>query len=200
MRAHGFVIALLLCFSGSLGGYLHAQQRSDVPITVRPATLADTIEELAGHTVNVPYARVVGVINPRVIIVDTAVHLRPVFGNRDRLVVLVQPGALRVPRAAIVGQTVKVIGVARTVLGAQVAREVSWPSELRPEVIRRLEVRAAILASSIQTAEGIELTSASAPATENEKTKGGRPLGASPTHLTASGDTVQRGQNASEDK
>jgi hypothetical protein len=48
--------------------------------------------------------------------------------------------------------------VARTLLGLQVTREVSWPEGLTPEAVQRLEVRAAVLATSVQTAEGIELT------------------------------------------
>jgi hypothetical protein len=51
-----------------------------------------------------------------------------------------------------------VTGVARTLLGVQVTAEVPWPPELTPEVVKRLEIRAAILATSVQTAEGIELT------------------------------------------
>jgi hypothetical protein len=164
MKAHFAIAALLTCFGAALTIDASAQGRRDFPITVRPATLADGIEELAGHSVIVPYARVVGIINPRVIVVDTATRLRPILGNRDRVVVIVQPGAVNIPRAAVVGATVKVIGVARTVLGVQVTREVPWPQELAPNVVERLEIRAAIVASSVQTADGVELTSsASAP-------------------------------------
>lgn len=162
MKAHRTAVALFICFGAGLTGNSYAQREPASPITVRPATLAEGIEELAGHTVNIPYARVVGIINPRVIVIDTAARLRPILGNRDRVVVIVHPGSLIVPRAAVVGATVSVVGVARTVLGVQVTREVSWPQELPPDVVERLEIRAAILASSVKTAEGVELTSAAA--------------------------------------
>jgi hypothetical protein len=74
------------------------------------------------------------------------------------VLVLVDPGALRVPAAAIVTSTVTVLGIARTLLGAQVTGEVAWPIELRPEVVERLEIRAAVLATSVQTPDGVELT------------------------------------------
>jgi hypothetical protein len=138
-----------------------AQRTIDVPITVRPATLADAIEELAGYDVEVPYARVVGVLNPRVLVVDTATSLRPVRGNRDRVLVFVASGALKVPPTAIVGSTVRISGVARTLLGMQVTGEVPWPSELRPDVVERLEIRGAVQARSVRTSDGVELTSAS---------------------------------------
>lgn len=131
---------------------------SALPILVRPATLAAQIAELAGHPVRVPYSRVVGVFNPRVFLIDTATRLPPLIGNRARVVVFVDPGSLRVAPATLVASTVTVHGVARTLLGMQVGAEVAWPSELRPEAVARLEVRAAILAKSVQTPEGIELT------------------------------------------
>ena len=129
-----------------------------IPILVRPSALAAQISELAGQTVRVPYSRVVGVFNPRVFLIDTATRLPPLVGNRHRVVVLVAPGSLKVAPEAIVASTVTVLGVARTLLGMQVSREVPWPTELRPDVVQRLEIRAAVLANSVRTAEGIELT------------------------------------------
>jgi hypothetical protein len=134
--------------------------RRTVSVTVRPATLAAQIEELAGCRVRVPYARVVGVFNAQALVVDSATTLRPVLGNRDRLLVLVEARGLNVPAALIVGSTVVISGVARTLLSVQVTREVRWPVELRPSVVDRLEIRAAVLARSVQTADGVELTSA----------------------------------------
>jgi hypothetical protein len=72
--------------------------------------------------------------------------------------VLVDAGALRVSAASIVGSNVRVVGVARTPLGIQVTGEVPWPPELTPEVVKRFEIRAAVLATSVQTADGVELT------------------------------------------
>jgi hypothetical protein len=129
-----------------------------LPILVRPGTLAAQIGELAGHRVTVPYSRVVGVFNPRVFLIDTATRLPAPVGHRARVLVLIERGPLRVSDTDIVASTVTVTGVARTLLGVQVSREVPWPAELRPDVVRRLEIRAAVLASSVQTPEGIELT------------------------------------------
>jgi hypothetical protein len=120
--------------------------------------LAAGIEELAGASVRVPQARVVGVFNPRVLVVDTATLL-PAVGDRGRLVVLVESRELKVPPTLVVGSTVTVVGVARTLLGVQVTREVPWPPEIDAELIKRLEIRAAVLASSVRSADGVELTS-----------------------------------------
>ncbi len=127
-------------------------------ISVQPSTLALMISELAGLRVRVPDARVVGVFEPRVFVIETASRLRPFPGLRDRVVVLIQPGALRVPPSSIVASTVTVFGVARTVLGIQVTGEIPWPSKLDRQLIDHLEIRAALLATSVQTAEGVELT------------------------------------------
>jgi hypothetical protein len=129
-----------------------------MPILVRPSTLASQIAELAGHAVRVPYSRVVGVFNPRAFLIDTATRLPALPGHRARVLVLIEPGPLRVSPAVVVSSTVTVLGVARTLLGMQVAREVPWPAELQPNAINKLEIRAAVLATSVQTPEGIELT------------------------------------------
>ena len=52
-----------------------------------------------------------------------------------------------------------IVGVARTLLGVQAAHDVPWPEPLTRHEIERLDIRAAILASSVQTADGVELTS-----------------------------------------
>lgn len=125
---------------------------------VRPATLADQIEDLAGHPVKVPYARVVGVLDARAFLIEPASSLPPAVGNRDRVLVLVDGGSVRVDAASLVSSIVTVAGMARTLLGAQVSAEVPWPAALDREAVERLEVRAAILATSVHTADGVELT------------------------------------------
>jgi len=127
--------------------------------TVRPSALASLIDELAGQTVRVRNARVVGVFNPRAFLIESLTPFPAMLGTRDRILVLVGGGAaLRVAPATIVASSVMVVGVARTLLGVQVTGEVPWPPELTPDVVKRLEVRAAVLATSVQTAEGVELT------------------------------------------
>ena len=130
----------------------------DPKLLVRPFVLAAQISELAGLNVKVPYARVVGVFNPRVFLIDTATRMPPLPGNRARVLVFVDEGRLRVPPAMVVASTVTVSGVARTLLGMQVSREVGWPPELTPDQVSRLEIKAAILAASVTTADGVELT------------------------------------------
>jgi hypothetical protein len=127
-------------------------------ITVRPEALASLISELAGFQVRVPYARVVGLFDSRSLIIDSAMNLRPPLGHRDRVLVLVDSAALRVPAEQLVASTVTVQGVARTLLGMQVSGEVPWPAQLDRDAVKRLEVRAAVLATSIRTADGVELT------------------------------------------
>jgi len=126
-------------------------------ITVRPSTLADAIDDLAGSSVRIPQARVVGVFNPQVLVVDAAT-LRHTLGEKRRLAVLVEKRQLTVSPTLVVGSTVTVVGVARTLLGVQVTREVPWPREITPDLVKRLEIRAAIVATSVRTADGIELT------------------------------------------
>lgn len=134
------------------------QASSKREITVRPEALASFIEELAGFTVRVPYARVVGLFDSRSFLVDSAMRLRPSPGHRDRILVLVDDAALRVPAETLVASTVTVEGVARTLLGMQVTRDAPWPPQLDPDRLKRLDVRAAVLATSVRTAEGVELT------------------------------------------
>jgi hypothetical protein len=134
---------------------LSAQQ---LPLAVRPEMLAYHIDSIAGQSVQVPYARVVGVFTPSVFLVDSQKELPPISGNRARVLVFTGSTTLRVTPAQIVGATVTVSGVARTLLGIQVSADGSWPVELTPDRVKHLEIKAAILAKSVQTADGVELT------------------------------------------
>jgi hypothetical protein len=127
-------------------------------ITLRPATLADSINELAGHRVKILNARVVGVFESRAFLIESATRHQTLLGFRDRVLVLVDAASLSVSPELLVGSTVVVLGVARTLLGVRVSPVLPWPAKLTPELIERLEVRAAVLATSVQTPEGIELT------------------------------------------
>ena len=127
-------------------------------VTVRPASLADFIGELAGYDVVITPARVVGLFDSRAFLIDSALQYQPALGERDRILVVVGDGALRVPAETLVASTVTVVGVARSILGMQTGGDVAWPAQLDRETIKRLEVRAAVLATSVHTAEGIELT------------------------------------------
>jgi len=133
---------------------------SDHPtlVTLRPAMLAHNIQELAGQNVKILNARVVGVFEPHAFLIESATRYDETLEWRDRILVLIDGGKLRVPDDAIVASTVNVLGVARTLIGVQVSAEVPWPAKLNRDLIQRLEVRAAVLATSVRTAEGTELT------------------------------------------
>ena len=107
-----------------------------LPLAVRPEMLAYHIDSIAGQSISVPYARVVGVFQPSVFLVDSQKELPPLAGHRARVLVFTRGTTLRVTPAELVGATVTVSGVARTLLG----------------------MKAAILADSVKTPDGIELT------------------------------------------
>ena len=131
--------------------------RESIEARVRPGALSALIDELGGRYVTVPNARVIAVVNPRAFLIESASVLPATKGNLDRVLVMVGQGQLHVRPSWLVGSDVKVGGVARTLLGIQVTREVPWPTELTPELIKRLEIRAAVLATSVQTADGVDL-------------------------------------------
>jgi hypothetical protein len=100
---------------------------------------------------------VLTVLNPRALLIETATMLPPVPRRYDRVLVFMDAGALRIEPELIVDATVRVIGVARTLVGMQITREVPWPAELTREVLKRYDIRAVVLATSVQTADGVEL-------------------------------------------
>lgn len=141
-----------------------ADRRQPRPITVRTAMMVANLEAFAGRQVRVQHGRIVGVLEPHAFLIEPATpHLKR-MGDRDRVLVLIRSAALRAPAELLVGSTVTVTGIARTLVGVQVMGEVPWPVRLRPEAVDRLEVRAAILATSVQSPDGVELTDALLPA------------------------------------
>jgi hypothetical protein len=129
------------------------------PVTMRAGMLAGAPDELAGFEVRLLDARVVGVLEPHAFLIEPATRYMKGMGQRDRLLVLINGGSLQASPEILVGSTIRVIGVARTLLGMQTTREAPWPAQLTAKAIERWEVRAAVLASSVQTADGVELTS-----------------------------------------
>jgi hypothetical protein len=134
-----------------------ARAREADETRLHPAALAQLIDELGGRQITLSKAYVPAVLNPRVFLVESGGAIPPTVGNLHRVLVLVDGGTLRVDAAALVGSNVRILGVARTLLGMQVTREVPWPPELTREILDRYEIRAAVLASSVQTADGVEL-------------------------------------------
>jgi hypothetical protein len=134
-------------------------------VAVRPGMLAYHIESFAGQSIRVPNARVVGVLQPDVFLVDSQAELPPLTGNRARVLVFVRGATLRVSPTLLVGESVTLSGVARTLLGMHVTAEVAWPEVLTPSLVSKLEIKAAMLVTSVRTADGVELTTG-APAPE----------------------------------
>jgi len=134
-----------------------ATRINEPPVVVRPGTLADHLNSLGGRFVRMWNARVVGVYDPRVFLVDPQNALPPLV-DRSRVLVFIDTGTLRVDPESLVGSTVMVSGVVRTLLGIKVTREVPWPAAVTRQMVEHLDIRAAFLARSVQTADGVELT------------------------------------------
>jgi hypothetical protein len=135
-----------------------ATPRPSMRTRLHPGALAELIDELGGADVMLHKAKVLVVLSPQAFLIESASPLPGIIGNLDRLLVLVGGGALRVEPARLVGSNVTVLGAARTLLGLQVTGEVPWPPVLTPEILKRFEIRAGVLATSVQTADGVELT------------------------------------------
>jgi hypothetical protein len=135
-----------------------ARVSSPARLAIRASTLVAALDDFAGQQVRVLNARVVGLLEPGAFLVEPATEYLKFLGHRDRIVVLIHGGALRVPADLVVGSTVIVEGVARTLVGIRVTAEAPWPARLTKDTVERLEVRAAVLATSVQTPEGTELT------------------------------------------
>jgi hypothetical protein len=164
MQRHSRPIALLAFLivesSVAAGGAQleRSPARERAEIRLHPDSLAKLIDNVGGRDVMLPGARVLAVINPRAFLIESATSSPARTGHWDRVLVLIDAGALRIDGRSLVGSNVRVRGVARSVLGIQITAEVAWPRELAPEVVKRLEIRAAVLATSVETVDGIELT------------------------------------------
>lgn len=135
-----------------------AEPTDPADTVLHPSALARLIDEIGGRRVRVVKAKVVAVLNPRAFLVQTEMLLEPLPGRYDRVLVLIDDGALRIDANEIVDAGVRINGIARTLLGLQTTREVPWPPELTKDALKRYEIRAAVLARSVQTADGVELT------------------------------------------
>ena len=131
------------------------------PVTVQASALARLVGEMAGYPVSVPRVRILWVVDTHALVVEPDSIFDPTWRDRDRVLVLVERGrSLSIPRPPIAIAPVTVVGVARTLLGIQAGHDVPWPVSLTRHELDRLDVRAAILASSVQTSDGVELTTA----------------------------------------
>jgi hypothetical protein len=139
----------------------YGQTREDAgELKLHAGALAELIDEVGGRDVVLPRARVIALLNPRAFLVESASSFSTPPRHFDRVLVLVRAGELRVTAASLIGRTVAVRGVARTLLGLEVTREVPWPAELTRHVLDRYEIRAGVLAASVRTADGVDLIGA----------------------------------------
>ena len=129
---------------------------NEFPLTMHPEMLAALADALAGGSVRLLRARVVGVYDPRVFLIETQTSLLPAI-KRDRVLVFIESGSLRVDPAVLVASTVTVAGVARTLLGMRTNYDVPWPAALTQDTVKHLDIKAAVLAKSVRTPEGIDL-------------------------------------------
>jgi hypothetical protein len=165
---YAFFAALTVCLVTVVDGARaqtpqHRFAPGTAPIPVRPYALAQIVSELAGSPVNVERARILGVIDSRAVVIESDSVFDPTWRDRGRVLVLLERNrSLSIPRSPVSIAPVNVIGIARTLLGIQAAQDVPWPQALTRREIDRLGIRAAILASSVRTSDGVELTSSTA--------------------------------------
>jgi hypothetical protein len=157
------------CFSLCLvaGPVLPAAQTSQTPVTqpqaeplrvtVYPQTLGIAIDEFAGQRVRIPTARIAEMLDSHAFVIESPWRVDVGKGFRDRTLVLLDGGSLRVTQEQLAGSTVVVLGVAKTIAGSRVAPAPAWPAALDAVRMKELEVRAVVIATSVHTAEGTEL-------------------------------------------
>jgi hypothetical protein len=165
-----FIVVVTICvvtIAGGVGAQVleHRFAPGTPPITVRPSALAQVVSELAGSPVNVQRARILWVVDTHAVVIESDSTFDPTWRDRGRVLVLLERNRLlAIPRSPVSIAPVNVVGIARTLLGIQAAQDVPWPQALTRREIERLGIRAAILASSVRTPDGVELTSStSAP-------------------------------------
>ena len=127
-------------------------------VTIHPWTLGYAIDEFAGQRVRIPNARVASVLDPRAFVIESERRYDLGNGFRDRTLVLIDGASLRVTEEQVAGSTVVILGVAKTIVGGRLLTTPPWPASLDRERMKQLEVRAVVIATSVQTADGTELT------------------------------------------
>ena len=165
---HTFVGALAVCLVTAADGARaqtpeHRFAPGTPPITVRPSALSQIVSELAGSPVNVQRARILWVIDSHAVVIESDSVFDPTWRDRGRVLVMLERSrTLAIPRPPVSIAPVNIVGIARTLLGIQAAQDVPWPQALTRREVERLGIRAAILASSVRTSDGVELTSSTA--------------------------------------
>src|SRR5688572_3929488 len=75
--------------------------RQPAPINLHPGALARLIDEVGGRPVTLPRARVIAVLNPQVLLIESASPLPATIGMLDRVLVLIGDAELRVDAASL---------------------------------------------------------------------------------------------------
>src|SRR4030095_7058062 len=84
------------------------------PIAVRPSALAQIVSELAGSPVNVQRARIIWVVDPHAMVIESDSAFDPTWRDRGRvLVVLERSRLLAIPRSPVAIAPVHGVGIAR---------------------------------------------------------------------------------------
>jgi hypothetical protein len=139
----------------------HRVPAGQPPITMHPFALAQSADELAGYPIHVQRARVLWVIDQHAMVIESEGPFDPTWRDRGRVLVVVgRDRSLAIPRRPVSIAPITIVGVARTLLGIQAGHDVPWPEALTRHEIDRLNIGAAVLATSIRTPDGVELTSA----------------------------------------
>jgi hypothetical protein len=130
-----------------------ATAHAPLPVIMHAPSLLDSIDTIAGQRVRILDARVLEVIEPRVILVEANTHYRALRGQRDRFLVFVSDGSDANGAQLAMGSRVIVEGTARTLLSIRTTSDVSWPASLDSDDVKDLEVRGAVIRAAILTAE-----------------------------------------------
>jgi len=166
---HAVIAALAACTLPIAAASVDAQTElrfapGTPPITVRPSALAQLVSAIAGTPVQVPGARILWVVDPHAIVIESDSLFEPTWRDHSRvLVVLERTRSLAIPNPPIAIAPVDVTGIAKTLLGIQAGQGMLWPPALRRREVERMDIKAAVLATSIRTSDGVELTSSPAP-------------------------------------
>lgn len=159
-------LLLIALSAGATGVQLRAQSverrfaPGAPPMSLHPFALAQSRGEFAGYPVKLLHARILRVIDAHAMVIESDPAFGPTRLDRGRVLVVVERNRLlAIPSQPVAIAPITVVGIARTLLGIQAGHDVPWPSALRKRDVHRLDIRAAVLATSVRAPEGVELTS-----------------------------------------
>jgi hypothetical protein len=94
-RLHLFIVVLTICLVTIAAGVRaqiqeHRFAPGTPPITVRPSALSQVVSELAGSPVNVQRARILWVVDPHAVVIESDSLFDPTWRDRGRVLVLLE--------------------------------------------------------------------------------------------------------------